>query len=315
VKSKRPKNPASAPTLFEMEKVDPVEERAAELTLDRPHADSSLLLGTSAFTAAGWPGTFYPPTLKSTDYLSYYASRFRAVEIDSTYYGPPSESTVTNWYRKTPPDFIFAAKVPQVITHTKALLNCEPEFDEFIARMTLLNEKLGPLLFQFPHFSKYEFNGPDEFLRRLSLFLQRLKNLPNIRFVVEIRNKTWLDTRLTNLLKQHNVALALTDTSFMPRPWELKEQLDLVTADFAYVRWLGDRHGIEKVTRVWDKTVVDRTEDLRNWIDIFKSMVANKKIIKLFAFANNHYAGNGPATIKLFSELWNNQKDASSNDC
>jgi hypothetical protein len=63
------------------------------------------------------------------------------------------------------------------------------------------------------------------------------------------------------VLRQHNVALAWTETSFMPRPWELKQKFDLVTADFAYVSWLGDRKGIEKQTMAWDKTVIDRTSD------------------------------------------------------
>ena len=125
--------------------------------------------------------------------------------------------------------------------------------------------------------------------------------------MVEIRNRTWLDERFTDLLREYNVALALTDTSFMPRPWEMKEKFDLVTTDFAYVRWLGDRHGIEKITRVWDRTVVDRIEDLRNWVEIFKTMVANKKIAKVFAFSNNHYGGNGPATVKIFWDLWKRQ--------
>jgi hypothetical protein len=51
----------------------------------------------------------------------------------------------------------------------------------------------------------------------------------------------------------------------MPRPWELKKSFDLITADFAYVRWLGDRKGIEEVTTTWDKTVVDRRDDLLHW--------------------------------------------------
>jgi uncharacterized protein YecE (DUF72 family) len=72
---------------------------------------------------------------------------------------------------------------------------------------------------------------------------------------VEIRNKAWLDKPFTDLLREYNVALALTDTSLMPGPWEMKEKLDLVTTDFTYVRWLGDRHGIEKITQTWDKTV------------------------------------------------------------
>jgi uncharacterized protein YecE (DUF72 family) len=132
-----------------------------------------------------------------------------------------------------------------------------------------------------------------------------LKKLPkDHKFVVEIRNKNWLDVRFAEMLREHNVALALTDTSFVPRPWEMKEKFDMITADFAYVRWLGDRHGIEKITQVWDKTVVDRRDDLKRWVDVLKDLVLNKKLRKLFAFANNHYAGHGPATVKMFLDLW-----------
>ena len=244
--------------------------------------------------------------MKPRDFLPYYATQFKTVEVDSTFYGTPSASTITGWYEKTPPDFIFAAKVPQIVTHEKVLVDCEAEFDEFLERMQLLGEKLGPMLLQFPRFDKYEIQA-DEFSRRLRFFLNRVKDLHTCRFVVEIRNRTWVDERFADLLREYNVALALTDTSFMPRPWEMKEKFDLVTADFAYVRWLGDRHGIERITQEWDKTVVDRKSDLKNWVDVFKTMVANKKVVKLFAFANNHYAGNGPETIKTFWELWNKQ--------
>jgi uncharacterized protein YecE (DUF72 family) len=84
----------------------------------------------------------------------------------------------------------------------------------------------------------------------------------------------------------------------------MKEKFDMITADFAYVRWPGDRHGIEKVTQVWDKTVVDRTTDLKHWVDVLKDLVLNKKIRKLFAFANNHYPGHGLGTVKLSWELY-----------
>ena len=78
--------------------------------------------------------------------------------------------------------------------------------------------------------------------------------------------------------------------------------------DFAYVRWLGDRKEIEKQTMTWDKTIVDRESDLKKWVDLLRDMVMNKKLRKLFAFANNHYAGHGPATVKLFMDLWNDKK-------
>jgi len=84
----------------------------------------------------------------------------------------------------------------------------------------------------------------------------------------------------------------------------MKEKYDLITSDFAYVRWLGDRKGIEEQTKTWDKTIIDRRDDLRNWAEVMRRLVLDKRIRKVFAFANNHYAGHGPATVKLFWELW-----------
>jgi uncharacterized protein YecE (DUF72 family) len=150
--------------------------------------------------------------------------------------------------------------------------------------MGVLGEKLGPLVLQFRWFNKYEIEV-DEFFRRLRLFLQRLKDLPTIRLVVEIRNKAWLDKRLTDLLREYNVALALTDLSNMPRPWEVKDGLDLVTADFVYVRWLGDRKAIEAQTTTWDKTVIDRTEDLKNWTALFRQFLSRN--LKVYAYAKS----------------------------
>ena len=298
---KRPKvEPIRNPTLFDMDKLEVTRRLANSLNLERPYSEPGLLLGTSAFTANGWAGAFYPPGMKPREFLSFYAKQFRTVEIDSTYYGTPSASTVTSWYEKTPPDFVFAAKVPQVVTHEKVLKDCEAEFDEFIDRMGLLGEKLGPLLLQFRWFNKYEIQA-DEFFLRLRFFLQRLKDLPTIRFVVEIRNRAWLDKRLTDLLREYNVALALTDISRMPRPWE-KKQSDWVTTDFVYVRWLGDRKGMETLTTTWDKTIINRTDDLQNWAELFRQFVSRN--LKIYAFANNHYAGHGPDTVKLFWDMW-----------
>ncbi len=79
-------------------------------------------------------------------------------------------------------------------------------------------------------------------------------------------------------------------------------------ADFAYVRWLGNRKGIEQVTTTWDKAVIDRRDDLKNWVVVLRRLVEDKRIGKIFAFANNHYGGHGPATVKLFWEQWNNKK-------
>ncbi len=172
--------------------------------------------------------------------------------------------------------------------------------------MEALAEKLGPLLFQFGKFDRYAFKSLDDCLARLTPFLNKLPK--DHKFSVEIRNKDWLVPKLADVLREHGVALTLIDQGWMPRPWEMKDKFDLITADFTYVRWLGDRKGIEKQTMTWDKTVIDRTDDLTNWITVFKSLVSNTKVLKIFAFSNNHYAGHGPATAKLFMDLWNTKQ-------
>jgi uncharacterized protein YecE (DUF72 family) len=294
--------PIKNPTLFEMGKLEGAGTLANSLNIERPYSEPGLFLGTSAFTAAGWPGSFYPVGMKPADYLTHYATQFVTVEIDSTFYGCPSASTVSKWSSRTPEDFLFCVKIPQIITHEKVLVDCDAEFEEFVKTMDTLGSKLGPMIFQFPSFDRWKFSQQESFLTVLTPFLKQLPN--DHKFVIEIRNKNWLDAKFVDLLREHHVALALTDTSFVPRPWEMKEQFDMITADFAYVRWLGDRKKIEEQTTTWDKAIVDRKADLKNWAELLKTMLNNKKIRKIFAFANNHYSGHAPATVKEFWDLW-----------
>ncbi len=283
---------------------DAAQEMADQQKLERPLSVPGLRIGTSAFTAAGWPGSFYPPELKPREYLSYYARKFNTVEVDSTFYRAPAASTVNGWYAKTPSDFIFAAKVPQVITHEKVLLDCEKEFEEFVDTMDLLDDKLGPLLLQFPYFKEVDFSQTD-FLTRLRFFLKRLQGT-TVRYAIEIRNKAWLNEKFAELLRQHSVALALQDQSWMPRPEQIS--FDYITADFAYVRLLGDRKGIERQTRVWDKVIVDRSRELTSWVDVCHETV--RRGLPTFVYINNHYAGHAPATVAHFVKLWNEKGSA-----
>jgi uncharacterized protein YecE (DUF72 family) len=261
---------------------------------------NSIRIGTSAFTAAGWPGTFYPVGLKPAEYLSYYATKFDTVEVDSTFYRTPSMATVQVWRDKTPTGFVFAAKVPQVITHEKVLADCGEEFNQFVLTMDLLGDKLGPLLLQFGYFNKAVFPGVKEFVARLKPFLN---NLPNDhKFVIAIRNKNWLVPQFVDLLRERGVALALIDQSWMPRPLQWFEKIDPVTADFTYVRLLGDRKEIEKETKIWNKIIVDRGSELKEWA----GMLGRLKI-PIYVYANNHYAGYGPATLEMFRNPWRKQ--------
>ena len=205
--------PISQPTLFQVEKLEEPTELAGEAKNERPYSLPGILLGTSAFTANGWQGSFYPPGMNLRDFLSYYATQFATVEVDSTFYGCPSASTVSNWSARTPNDFIFSVKVPQIITHEKVLVDCDSEFEEFVKTMDILGPKLGPMVFQFPSFDRWKFSKQESFLAVLIPFLKKLP--ADHKFVVEIRNKKWLDAKFADVLREHNVAWALTDTSFV----------------------------------------------------------------------------------------------------
>ncbi|HEV7967571.1 MAG TPA: DUF72 domain-containing protein [Candidatus Acidoferrales bacterium] len=249
-------------------------------------SEAEIRLGTSAFTAVGWEEAFYPAGMKPAEYLSYYSTQFDIVELDNTFYRTPAVATVKGWYAKTPPGFLFAAKVPQIITHEKALMDCDKDLRDFLKAMECLGEKLGPLLFQFGYFNRTAFPGVNEFLARLRPFLKKLPE--GYRFAVEIRNKNWLMPAFVDSLRERRVALALVDQVWMPRPKQLFARFDPITADFAYVRWIGDRKGIEEKTKTWNKMVVNRTEDLGEWVEVLKEV--HERRIQILAFANNHYA-------------------------
>ena len=96
------------------------------------------------------------------------------------------------------------------LTRQNPLVDCDREFEQFVDTMDCLgDDKLGPILFQFPYFNRQAFKSVGEFLSRLRPFLKKLPK--GYRFAVEIRNKNWLDSRFAETLREHKVALALID--------------------------------------------------------------------------------------------------------
>jgi uncharacterized protein YecE (DUF72 family) len=271
---------------------------AIELRMNMPE-HALLRLGTSAFSNPSWVGVFYPPGTQPADYLACYAARFNCVEVDNTFYRIPSVQMVHKWYSDTPKEFVFAAKVPQIITHEKVLVDCQEDLTSFLNAIGGLKEKLGPLLLQFPYFNKAAFPSGREFLARLKPFLSALPR--DFRWALEIRNKFWITPALLDLLRENRVAFAQIDQSWMPRIGELLRKFDLDTAEFAYIRWLGDRKGIEEITKSWDVVVVDREENLKQWVKPVKDLLGRRRAV--YGFFNNHYSGHAPASLEMFLRL------------
>lgn len=265
-----------------------------------------ILLGTSSWSEKGWVGPFYPAGTKPADFLAYYATQFATVEADNTYYRVPSRSMVQNWRERTPDGFELAAKFPRSIVHAGkgekpdgALIlsgdDAKRETHAFLDVMRELGPRCGPLVLQFPYLNKTAFATPRAFLDRLAPYLASLPR--TFRYAVEVRNKNWLTEELTSVLREHQVALVLVDLVYMPHPADL--ELDLLTTDFTYVRLIGDRDAVEAKTKTFDHIVIDQSARLERWARLVERL--QSKLEKTYAYANNHFAGHGPETIREFA--------------
>ena len=257
-------------------------------------------LGTCSWSTRDWVGKVYSATTKATDYIAEYSRRYGTVEIDATFYGVPRRATIEGWRDRTPESFVFSAKAPQTITHEKFLVGCERDVTEFLTAMDILGPRLGPIVFQFPYYARSKNVTQGEFLNRLTPFLKTLPCAERM-IVVEVRNKSWLDTRLFEVLHSHGVTLALIDHPWMHGPAQLLRLEGVLTGRFAYIRWLGDRYGIEKLTKTWGEHVIDRRADIKSWVPAIKQIL--DKQIPVWGYFNSHYSGFAPGDVDILSEL------------
>jgi uncharacterized protein YecE (DUF72 family) len=230
----------------------------------------------------------YDAGTRSDRFLRAYAREFSTVEVDSTFYGTPPLERVRGWLAAVPPAFTFALKVPREITHERRLVGCEALLEEFTASALAFGAQLEGALLQLPP----DF-APDS-IEALLAFVSRLR--PGIRWTVELRDPAWFDAPLPRVraaLGERNIALALTDGTFVPLDVMLA-QLDAPIADHAYLRWLGVR---DAVTR-FDRVIFDRSDRLRRWANAVKQ--AAPRLTRVSGYVNNHYAGHSPAIVRAF---------------
>lgn len=122
---------------------------------------------------AGWslPREHWPAFSEEGSHLQRYASRFNAVEINSSFYRPHLPKTYERWAQSVPSAFRFSVKVPRRITHELRLRHCEAALDEFLAQCLHLGERLGCLLVQLPPSLNHEPDVAGAFLRRCASVL------------------------------------------------------------------------------------------------------------------------------------------------
>ncbi len=232
---------------------------------------------------------FYPRGTRSDKMLEIYSKVFSTVEIDSTFYAIPASSVVESWHKKTPENFTFSLKMPQEITHNFALdKNSYPVLEEFCERIALLKEKLGVVLVQLaPQFEASKGNAQN--LRR---FLERLPK--EIRFAVEFRDRQWLTDWTFEELEKTEVALCSVEGSWIPREM-MFEAIAKRTADFAYVRFMGERN----LTH-FDK--IQRSQDTN--LELWKEEIKKVEAKNIFVYFSNFYEGHAPASANKLKELF-----------
>jgi uncharacterized protein YecE (DUF72 family) len=78
-----------------------------------------------------------------------------------------------------------------------------------------------------------------------------------------------------------------------------------LTADFVYLRWLGDRYKIEEQTKRWDRIIIDRSREMEHWIHAIRRMLVQERTV--YGYFNNHYAGYAVGSIRHFRDLWSQE--------
>ena len=179
--------------------------------------------------------------------------RFDTVELNSTFYRLPPEGGLATWRESTPSNFLFAAKGSRFITHMKKLTNPVVAMERYFERVDVLENKLGPILFQLPPWWEVNVERLDEFLCAAP---------PAHRYGFEFRNQTWHCDDVLAVLRKHNAAFCPFDIGQYQSPI-------LFTADFAYVRLHGPGPGPYQgsysadALAGWARRIKDWAKDLK----------------------------------------------------
>jgi len=281
-------------------------------------AEPEFIVGTSGYSFADWVGPFYPPGMKSADFLTHYATQFRCVEVNSTYYGIPQPRVLANMEKKTPDGFRFIVKLNQAMTHDHAR---EPAlYARFLQAVQPLKDagKYHGLLAQFPWGFKRE--------ERSKAHLEQIREqLPGEPLWVEFRHDSWMHPKLPEWLAERSLGYCAVDEPALPG---LVPPVTHVTNGVGYVRfhgrnakhWWGSARDASSSTPIvgeggvraapagirgsreqlrYDYNYSER--ELVEWLSRLNELAKQAK--QTYLFFNNCHAGQAARNAKLMEEL------------
>jgi uncharacterized protein YecE (DUF72 family) len=164
---------------------------------------------------AGWtiPRQYADSFPADGSHLQRYAQRFNAVEINSSFYRPHRRATYERWAASVPESFRFAAKIPRQVTHELRLAEPEAALDAFLAQVTGLGDRLGPLLVQLAPSLAFD-------AQTVARFFTALRSRFVGSIVCEPRHASWFTPRAEEILTEHRVARVAADPAVVPKAAE-----------------------------------------------------------------------------------------------
>ena len=262
---------------------------------------AKLRFGPAGWMYKDWEGIVYPdPKPSRFDPLQYMAEFFETVEVNSSYYGPPSPKTTTSWVRRVKDfdDFRFTAKLWKRFTHERTKAWTRGEVDQVRAGFDVMMDagKLGAVLMQFP----WSFKRTEENREWLGDVVRTFSHYP---LVVEVRHKSWLAPEFLSTLQEEGVGFVNIDQPLYHNSIGPSAH---VTSRVGYVRvhgrnykdWFREKAGVEE-----RYNYLYRADELEPWVERAKEIAADPATNEVYVVTNNHYKGKAVANALMMKSM------------
>jgi uncharacterized protein YecE (DUF72 family) len=256
------------------------------MTQNLSNRDRRIRIGPAGWSYQDWEGVVYPqkPGAKF-DPLAYLAKFFDTIEINSSFYRPPTPKTTRSWASRVADNknFIFTAKLHRLFTHERGQATAadQKEFQDGVEPLATAG-KLGALLLQFP----WSFKNTDEERQYLFNLIGRFKTYP---LVLEVRHASWNQPAIYETLAELGVGICNIDQPLFSKSIRPSA---LTTSSIGYVRL----HGRNYENWFRDKAVRDdrynylySLDELEPWTANIKEVAAHTK--ETYVITNNHFRG------------------------
>ena len=248
-----------------------------------------------------WEGIVYPrPKPRDFDPLRYMAGFFDAVEINSSFYGPPVARTASSWVQRVEEyqNFRFTAKLWKRFTHERDKAWTTGEVDQVRAGFDVLMDSghLGAVLLQFP----WSFRHTEENREWLGDVARTFRLYP---LVVEVRHSSWLAPEFLRTLEEDGIGFVNID---QPLYHDSIGPTSHVTSHVGYVRvhgrnykdWFRQKAPVEQ-----RYNYLYQPEELKPWAARAQEIASDPATNEVYVITNNHYKGKAVANALMLKSM------------